>query len=86
MSGENNAGAVIIGCFLLVCGAGLGVLGGCCSLLLVWDAISRTSGNFGETLPFFMISLVMLLGGGGLAWLGVKIMTGGGTAPPPPEV
>ena len=51
MSGENNAGAVIIGCFLLVCGAGLGLLGGCCSLLLVWDAISRTSGNFGETLP-----------------------------------
>jgi hypothetical protein len=85
MSGETNSGAVIIGCFLFVAGAGLALLGGGCSLMVVSELVSATPGATGLT-PFLVVSLAVLLGGGALAWLGLKIMTGGNPSPPaPPE-
>jgi hypothetical protein len=86
MSEASNAGAVIVGCFMVVVGLCLGLLGGGCSVLLLMSASAAASGGTGlaGVAPLLLISLAMLAGGGALAWVGIKLMTGKLGAPPPP--
>lgn len=74
MSNGNNAGNVIAGIFLLLLGLCVTLLGGGCTVLMLYEFESMVSGGGGVLL---LISLAILASGLGLLYIAFRLMTGG---------
>jgi hypothetical protein len=74
MSNGNNAGNVIAGIFLLLFGLCVTLLGGGCTVLMLYEFESVVSGGGA---PLMLLALVTLGGGLALIWLGFRLITGG---------
>ena len=69
-----GAGNIIAGIFLVLFGLCVTLLGGGCTVMMVWELESVVSGG---AWPLMFLALITLGGGIALIWLGVKLMTGG---------
>jgi hypothetical protein len=73
MSDGPNPGAILLGIFLVMCGLGVTLLGGGCTIMMLADI-----GNlfrFGGIL-FLALSVMILCAGLSAIWLGIKMFRG----------
>jgi len=71
-----GTGAILIGCFVIVFGLCITLVGGGCTVLLL-NLVFTESGGWNEGWLLILLSLATLAGGIGLLWVGFKLLTGG---------
>ncbi|HVQ08074.1 MAG TPA: hypothetical protein VMS43_06530 [Allosphingosinicella sp.] len=76
MSDGPSPGAILLGIFLIMCGLGVTLLGGGCTIMWLAEITSIFSGG-GAGLFFFALSLATLIAGLSTIWLGIKMFGSG---------
>lgn len=74
MSEGNNAGNILAGIFLLLLGLCVTLVGGGCTVLMLYEFNSVVAG---DGMFFMMISVAVLAVGLGLLYVAFRLMTGG---------
>jgi len=76
MSGGPNPGAVLIGIFLIMCGLGVTLLGGGCTIMWLGQ-LGDMFRDGGLGLFLLAVSLATLVAGLSTIWLGIKMFGDG---------
>ena len=74
MSEGPGTGNLIAGIFLILFGLCITLLGGGCTMLMLYEFDNMMTGG---GLPLMALSVVTLGGGLALLWVGFKLLTGG---------
>lgn len=75
MSDGPNPGAILLGIFLIMCGLGITLLGGGCTIMWLGQ-LGTLSGDGGLGLLLLAASLAALVTGLSAIWLGIRMFRG----------
>ena len=78
MSGGPEAGAILLGLFLIVAGTCFTLVGGGCTVFLLANILDLFRGDYGTGFMLLCVSLVTLAAGILAVRGGLKLMSGGG--------